>query len=245
MGYTMKIIAPAGSKIKSAEDLTPSTGTRPRVTFTSPDSNSGFKAALVMLMEQRELFPERDYDWGFSLGHDTSINTIVAKEADLAPVASDVLEGMIAQGKVAKDAFVTVYESERFPPAVLGYACNLKPELRTAIREALLAFDWTGTSVANEYATAGNAKLVPVNYKDDWANTRRIDDIVRRAHDENRAAINSRSSTNVNGADLKLGRGWVGGRTGWGNLVAKPRAAALHALKLLPSGKKKLEKRPR
>lgn len=184
VGYTMKIIAPAGSAIKSAEDLKPSIGKRPQVTFTSPDSNSGFKAALVMLMEQRQLLPERDYDWGFSLGHDTSIKSIVAKESDLAPIASDVLEGMIAKGEVAADAFQTVYESERFPPAVLGYAGNLKPELRTAIREALLAFDWTGTSVANEYATAGNTKFVAVNYKDDWANTRRIDDIVRKAREK-------------------------------------------------------------
>ncbi len=184
VGYTMKIIVPAGSGIKSVEDLKPAAQKRPRVTFTSPDSNSGFKAALVMLMEQRGLLPERDYEWGFSLGHDTSIKDIVAKEADLAPVASDVLDGMIAKGEVAADAIETVYESERFPPAVLGYAYNLKPELQTAIRDALLAFDWNGTSVANEYATVGNAKFVAVNYKDDWANTRRIDDIVRKAREQ-------------------------------------------------------------
>jgi phosphonate transport system substrate-binding protein len=175
-GYTMQFLVPAGSKIKNVADIRGH-----KVMFTQLDSNSGFKAPLVLLMDQPyNMMPDRDYDWGFSQGHEESIKKIAAKEFEVAPVASDILARMVEQGAIKPDDVVSIYTSERFPPATLGIAYNLTPELRTAIREALVGFDLRGTGLEGEFG-ADATKLVAVNYKDDWANTRRIDQVVAEA----------------------------------------------------------------
>ena len=90
-GYTMEFIVPAGSPIKKLEDIKGH-----KVIFTTVDSNSGCKAPLVLLKDKCNLLPERDYKFGFSLGHEESIKGIATKEKDydVAPVASDVLARM-------------------------------------------------------------------------------------------------------------------------------------------------------
>ena len=173
-GYTMKLLVPADSDIKKPADIRGH-----KVTFTRPDSNSGCKAPLVLLREF-ELLPDQDYDWGFSMGHDESIKGVAAKDFDAAPVASDMLARAIENGEVEEGAIRTIYESERFPPAAIGYAYNLTPELREAISETLLNFNWKGTPLQEAFA-AEATKFVPVNYKDDWANIRRIDQTVAQA----------------------------------------------------------------
>lgn len=170
-GYTMQFLVPAGSTIKRLSDIRGH-----KVMFTRLDSNSGFKAPLVKLMDE-QMMPDRDYDWGFSQGHEESIKRIADKEYEVAPVASDILARMVEQGDVKADDFVSIYQSERFPPATIGIAYNLTPELRTAIRDTLLGFELKGTGVEGEFGS-DVTKLVPVNYKDDWANTRRIDQVI-------------------------------------------------------------------
>lgn len=175
-GYTMKIIVPADSPIKTVEGLRGH-----KVTFERPNSNSGFKAALVLLMDQYKMLPERDYDWGFSMGHDESIRRVASKDYEAAPVASDLLDRMVARGEVDPAAIRTIYESEVFPPAAIGYVYNLKSELRGAIKDVLLELKWEGTPIAEEYGASGATKFVPVNYKDDWADIRRVDNAVAAA----------------------------------------------------------------
>ena len=175
-GYTMKIIAPADSGLESPADLTGK-----KIAFTQTSSNSGFKAALVLLLKEHDLQPDRDYTWGFTYSHEASIKEVANKKYDAASVASDLLQGMIANGEVEQSAITELYVSERFPPAVLGHAHNLTEELRTKISETLLGFDWAGTSVEKEYEGKGVTKYVPVTFKDDWANIRRIDEVVRSA----------------------------------------------------------------
>lgn len=185
-GYTMQLIVPAGSPIKDPAQIKGH-----KVTFTRLDSNSGCKAPLVLLKEKYNLLPERDYQWGFSLGHKDSIKRIAAKELEVAPVASDILAHMIENKEVDPAAFVSIYKSERFPPATIGYAYNLSPELRDGIRETLLKFDWKGTGLQKQFGPEGYEKFVPVNYKDDWANTRRIDQVIA----ETRKSRSSASGT--------------------------------------------------
>lgn len=165
----MKIIVPADSAVKKVEDLKGG-----RFTFVRPRSNSGCTAALVMLMKKHDLQPERDYKWGFSYGHDKSIEGVAAKRFEAAAVASDILAQMVADGKVAEDSIRVIYESEPFPPAVVGYAYNLTPELRNGIKQALLEFDWKGSGLEKKYGPAGSVKLAAVNYKNDWAPVRDI-----------------------------------------------------------------------
>ena len=52
--------------------------------------------------------------------------------------------------------------------------------MRGAIRAALIDFDLTGTGLEGEFGS-DVTKLVPVNYKDAWANARRIDHVVAEA----------------------------------------------------------------
>jgi phosphonate transport system substrate-binding protein len=174
-GYTMEFLVPKGSPIKSLADIKGH-----KVTFTRLDSNSGCKAPLVLLRENN-LLPERDYQWGFSLGHEDSIKSVAAKEVEVAPVASDILARMIENKEVDPAAIVSIYKSERFPPATIGYAYNLAPELRDGIRETLLNFNWKGTGLEKQFGPEGKEKFVSVNYKDDWANTRRIDQVIAEA----------------------------------------------------------------
>jgi phosphonate transport system substrate-binding protein len=174
-GITMKVLVPADSPIKKLTDIKGH-----KVTFTRPDSNSGCKALLVLLREEHGLQPDRDYEWGFSLGHEYSIKDVAAKKIQVAPVASDMLARMVEQGDVDPESFRSIYDSERFPPATIGIAYNLMPELRDAIRETLVGFDLRGTGVEGEFG-ADVTKLVPVNYKQDWANARRIDQLAAQS----------------------------------------------------------------
>ncbi len=176
-GYTMQFLVPTGSPIKRLSDVRGH-----KVMFTRLDSNSGFKAPLVKLMDEK-MMPDRDYEWGFSQGHEESIKGIADKEFEVAPVASDILTRMVEQGDVKADDFVSIYQSERFPPATIGIAYNLTPELRTAIKDTLLGFELKGTGLQGEFGS-DVTKLAPVNYKDDWANARRIDQVIALARNK-------------------------------------------------------------
>lgn len=169
-GYKMEFVVKADSKIKSLGDLRGK-----KIAFTRPRSNSGCKAAAMLLMEEEKLQPERDYEWSYTYGHQGSIDAVLKGEVDVAPIASDVLARMIDKGEVKKEDIRTIYESEQFPPAAFGYAYNLSPELKDSIKAALTEFNWDGTKVAESFGGDGSNKFVPVNYKDDWANIRRVD----------------------------------------------------------------------
>src|SRR3989304_2087167 len=68
---------------------------------------------------------------------------------------------------------------------------SLTPELRTAIQGALLGFGLQGTGLEGEFGS-DVTKLVPVKYKDDWANTRRIDQGVASARNKKEPIVHHR-----------------------------------------------------
>ncbi len=173
VGYTMQFVTKADSGLEKLSDVAGK-----KVVFVRPTSNSGFKAAFVQLQKEEGLLPEQDYEWSFSLSHEDSIRATLAGDADAAPVASDILVKMIDRGDVSKDDYRIIYESEAFPPAVLGCAYNLPAELIEKISEALTSFEWSGTGLEKELGPMDAASFAPVSYKDDWANIRRIDDTV-------------------------------------------------------------------
>ena len=176
-GYQMQIIVPADSPLKNVEDL------RGRqLTFTARNSNSGYKAPIVLLKTEFGLLPDRDYSWGFSHAHSESIARIAAGDLDAAAVASDMLARAVADKAIQEDAVRAIYESERFPPAALGYAFNLKPELAAKLREAMLSFQFAGTTLEAEFAGAEVTQFVPVDYKNDWATIRRMDETLGLDH---------------------------------------------------------------
>jgi phosphonate transport system substrate-binding protein len=169
--YQMEIIVPADSPIKAPADLKGHT-----MTFTDLGSNSGFKAPLVLLRNEFQLEPGIDYDVNISYGHDQSIGGIAKKTFEAAAVASEILKRAMNRGQIQDSQFRSIYKSEGFPPAAIGYVYNLKPELAEKIRYAITTFDWKGTPLETVYGPAGKTKFVPITYKDQWSFVRFIDD---------------------------------------------------------------------
>jgi phosphonate transport system substrate-binding protein len=174
-GYQMKMIVPAKSEIKSLADLKTHT-----IAFTDRSSNSGYKAAVFILKEEG-LLPERDYNWRFSTDHLESIKRIGIGEYEAAPVASDLLQGAIVRGEVTNADFRVIKESERFPPAALGYVYNLSPGLASEIRAAFLNFPIADPELKKQFSDS--TRFVPVSFKNDFDLIRRIDDAVKSAPD--------------------------------------------------------------
>lgn len=174
VGYKMLLVAAADSGIS---DLAGVKGSK--VVFVRPTSNSGFKAAMVQLYNDADLLPERDYEWSFSMSHEGSVQDVVAGRARVAPVASDILAKMLEQGEVQEQEYKVLYESEAFPPAVIGCAHDLPTDVVDQIRTALVELDWSGSGLEERFSPMGGAKFVAVDYKDDWAIVRRIDDALR------------------------------------------------------------------
>lgn len=170
-GYTMKLIAPADSKLEKVEDIKGH-----RIALTDHLSNSGYKAPLVLLMYDFGLQPERDFEWSFTFGHEESIRGISVGDYEVAAVASDLLTRAEARGDIKPEQYKVIYTSERFPPVALGYVYNLKPELAKRIKAAFENFVWDGTALEAEFAEVDQNAFVAVNYKNDWSLVRRIDD---------------------------------------------------------------------
>jgi len=174
----MEIIVPSDSSIKSVQELKGH-----ELTLTEPGSNSGYKAPLVLLKnEPYNMLPGRDYGIRYSGGQDKSIAGIASKQYQAAAVASDVLQRDVAAGAIKQSDFRSIFKSSSFPTAGLGYVYNLKPELAAKIKEAMVSYDWKGTSLEKQFAATGQNKFTLVNYKDDWALVRDIDNQIGYAH---------------------------------------------------------------
>ena len=169
--YQMEILVPADSPIQTADDLKGH-----ELTLTEPGSNSGYKAPLVTLKQQFGLLPGRDFGIRYSGGHEESIRGLADGTYQAIAVANDVLHREVAAGAIKVGRFRSIYKSEDFPTAAIGYAYNLKPELVEKIRQAVLNFDWKGTGLEKAFGTSGETRFVPVNYKNDWSLVRQIDD---------------------------------------------------------------------
>ena len=177
VGYRSLIIVPSNSELKSVADLKSN-----KITFTSPNSNSGFKAPLALLSQEFDMNPDIDYQYSFAASHDKAIGLIADKEAAAAAVASDLLERAVRNGDIGIDQFRIIYESERFPPAAFGYAYNLDPDIAEKIRTALTDFEMSQGPLAELFAHIPEAAIVPVSYKDDFALIRRIDNSLGVEH---------------------------------------------------------------
>lgn len=177
VGYTMKFIVHDDSPIRQITDVKGK-----RITFTSTDSNSGFKAPVVMLMYDHDLQPGRDYDYGFSTSHDRSILGIADKTMAVAAVASDMLDRSISRGDVNPASIRTIYTSERFPSATLGCAHNLEAGLVEKIAAAITDFRIDTTSLQTAVGLPEGAVFIPVSYKNEWALIRRTDDALGVIH---------------------------------------------------------------
>ncbi len=169
-GYEMEIITHPGSGISEIEDIKGG-----QLAFTSPTSNSGFKAPSAILKADYDMEPERDFEPVFSGKHDNSILGVANQDYAAAAVANSVLGRMIAREVVSADQLETIYKSQTFPTTGYGVVHNLTPELQQQIQDAFFNFDWEGTTLQEEFEKNGEAQFIPITYQEHWEVIRKID----------------------------------------------------------------------
>jgi phosphonate transport system substrate-binding protein len=167
-GYEMEIIVPADSPIKTPADLKGK-----KVAFTSPTSNSGFKAPSAILKSEFNLEAKRDFEPAFSGKHDNSVLGVANKDYDAAAIANEVMHRMVERKVVDPAKIRTIYKSETFPTTGYGYAHNLDPTLVEKIKEAFFTFQWEGSALKAEFNN--EVRFTPITYKKDWSVIRKID----------------------------------------------------------------------
>ena len=170
LGYEMEIITYPGSGIREPADLKGR-----KLAFTSPTSNSGFKAPSVLLRSEFGLEAGKDYVAVFSGRHENSVLGVAYKDYVAAAIANEVMHRMMARDVVKKDQIVTVYKSETFPTAAFGLAHNLDPAVAAKVRAAFFSYPWAGTGLEKEFSSLGVSKFVPITYQKDWAVVRKVD----------------------------------------------------------------------
>ena len=98
-------------------------------------------------------------------GHDKSALGVLSGDYDMAGVASDVFERMVARGTVKADDYRIIYKSPIFPTSSFAHAHDLKPELAKKIIDCFFAFRFP-ESMRKEFN--GDDRFVPITYKETW-----------------------------------------------------------------------------
>lgn len=169
-GYEMEILTYPGSGIETVEDIKGK-----KMAFTSPTSNSGFKAPSAILKADYDMEPERDFEPVFSGKHDNSILGVANKDYPAASIANSVLNRMISRDVIKADQVKSIYKSQTFPTTGFGVVYNLKPELQEKIKEAFFTFDWEGTALEKEFSKSNEAQFIEMTYQEFWEVIRKID----------------------------------------------------------------------
>ncbi len=169
-GYEMEILTYPGSGIEEVEDIRGG-----QLAFTSPTSNSGFKAPSAILASDFDMIPERDFEAVFSGKHDNSILGVANHDYPAASIANSVLARMISRGVIEPDQVVSIYKSQTFPTTGFGVAHDLNPELAAQIRDAFFTFDWEGTSLQREFEKSNEGQFLEMTYQEFWDVIRKID----------------------------------------------------------------------
>jgi phosphonate transport system substrate-binding protein len=167
-GYQMEIIVPADSAIKTPADLKGK-----KVAFTSPTSNSGFKAPSAILAADFNLVADRDFTPVFSGKHDNSVIGVANKDYDAAAIANEVMFRMFDRKVVDRAKIRSIYKSETFPTTGYGYVYNLDPKLVGQVKDAFFTFPWEGSALKAEFKNED--RFLPIAYQKDWSVIRKID----------------------------------------------------------------------
>jgi phosphonate transport system substrate-binding protein len=169
-GYEMEIITYPDSGIETPADIKGK-----QLAFTSPTSNSGFKAPSAILKADFGLVAETDFEPVFSGKHDNSILGVANKDYPAAAIANSVMSRMIEREVITSDQVVSIYKSQTFPTTGFGTAHNLTPELKESIRNAFFNFEWEGSSLKAEFEKSNEGQFLPMTYKEFWDVIRKID----------------------------------------------------------------------
>lgn len=169
-GYEMEIITHPSSGINKVEDIKGK-----RMAFTSETSNSGYKAPSALLKSEFKMEAGKNFTPAFSGKHDNSILGVANKDYDAAAIANSVLKRMVARDVVKPTQIKTIYKSQTFPTTGYGHVYNLKPDLAQKVKDAFFSFPWAGSDLQKEFEKSGEAKFIPITYKQHWEVVRKID----------------------------------------------------------------------
>ena len=164
-GYRVYAVVKADSPYKTLADLKGK-----KVAHVSPSSNSGNLAPRVYFAENG-LKTDEDYKPLMSGGHDKSLIGVWRGDYDMAPVASDIFDRMVARGDVPKDQVRVLWQSVLFPTSSYSISHDLKPELQAKLKECFLSYKFSD-AMKKEYA--GEDRFLPMTYKDTWKSIREV-----------------------------------------------------------------------
>lgn len=167
-GYEMEILTHRNSGIESVDDLRGRT-----LTFTSPTSNSGFKAPSVLLESEFGLVAGKDFEPVFSGRHDNSVLGVLQGDYEAAAVANMVIDQVLARGVGSRDDLRVLYRSESFPTTAYGVSNRLDPDLAALVRQAFLTFEWEGSALDTEFQEEDG--FIEITYNEHWEVIRSID----------------------------------------------------------------------
>jgi phosphonate transport system substrate-binding protein len=166
-GYEMEIITQVNSDIKSPADIKGRT-----LAFTSPTSNSGFKAPSAILKGEFGLEADKDFKPTFSGKHDNSILGVYNGDYEIASIANSVLFRMIRRGVIEEGKIRSIYKSQTFPTTGYGHAHNLHPVVVAKVKEAFFTYEWD-ENFKKEFKRAD--RFINIRHKTHWDVIRKID----------------------------------------------------------------------
>lgn len=117
---------------------------------------------------------------------------------DMAPVASDILDRIIARGDIKGQDVRIIWESAMFPTASFSIAHDLKPELATAIKTCMLGFRMP-PEMSRELN--GVDRFVPITYRETWKPIREVAE--KSGTPYNKAAYETRAKAEAEAAAKK------------------------------------------
>jgi phosphonate transport system substrate-binding protein len=160
-GNRLNIAVPASSTIEKLADLRGHT-----LTCTAPDSMTGYRAAVVVLMQEAGLVADRDYTIAFSHGQRRSVLGLVAGEFAAAALSDDKVKSMLKNGSIKADDYRVIHQSQVIPRLTIGYVYNLKPELAAKATAVILQFQNEGGHTAESDSVP--MRFFPTDYKQDF-----------------------------------------------------------------------------
>jgi phosphonate transport system substrate-binding protein len=158
-GYQVWAVVKADSPYQKLSDLKGK-----KVAHVSPSSNSGNLAPRVYFKDEG-LVPDTDYKPLMSGGHDKSVFGVASGDYDMAPIASDVMERMVARGHVNGNLLRVIWKSPMFPTSSFSISHDLKPELQAKLRTCFAEYRFSEL-MQKEYP--GLDRYLPMTYKETW-----------------------------------------------------------------------------
>jgi phosphonate transport system substrate-binding protein len=175
-GNRMDLIVPADSPINKLADLR-----NRRLTCTAPSSITGYRAAIVTLMQDDGLRPNVDYELTWSLKQKLSIEGVAHKQYQAAAVSDEKLQSTVEKGAIEASDYRIIYQTPVIQRTTIGYFYNLNPKLAEQLRTAILSPTGSAGGPTSQPTTgpavaSGSLRFLPTDYKKDFEFVRNMDD---------------------------------------------------------------------